>query len=356
MNTLKDVAQLAGVSTWMVSKVLSGGAKKVSISAASKQRVLDAAKKLRYSPNRQARMLRKGKSQVIGILMGKPEYQDEYWNSFSGIMVASMDQGIRAHSYDTLMIGASGKENLSEVILQYFNEKRIDGLLIPEHSCPDPVLPSLLNTSGPVVLAGGYRPNLLPRVYLDDGAGIRAAVKHVAASGHRQILWLSFNTSKTSHPSLVHRRDAFWSEIRAANLTGDELLFEPPLATCAHLSTEAIRQTRTVCLAAWKKIMLSTAVICYNERIALGLYAAANESGVRIPNQLSVIGFDDLIANMAWPPMTTVSHRQDEIGRQSAALVCELSSNSFRKPEMSAPCVRVDASLVIRESTASPGR
>ena len=354
MTTLKDVALLSGVSTWTASKVLSGSAKAEKISAVAARRVSAAARKLKYSPNHQAKMLRKGRSMVIGILLGSPNQQDEYWKSFSGIMISGMDQEIRARGFDTLMIGTRDGNNIPDTIRQYFNEKRIDGLLIPDWFCPDPIPASLLKTPGPVVLAGCHDTDRFPRVHLDDGAGIQAAVRHLAGLGHRRILWLSFRYSKNSHSSLARRRNAFWKEIESANLSGDELFFEPPGVVCSHLSTEAIRQTRAFCLANWKQITSGTAVVCYNERIALGLYAAARDSGVEIPRRLSVVGFDDLIADVAWPPLTTVSHRLDEIGRRSAALVTELSSQSAPGPRRPAACIRVDASLVIRESTAPP--
>lgn len=353
MVTLKDVANLAEVSTWTASKVLSGGAHSEKISERSTNRVLEAAKKLNYSPNRQAKMLRQGKSMVIGILMTHSDQLHEYWNSFSGIMLSGMDFGIRAQGYDTLIIGAHRGGDPFEMAARYFSEKRIDGLLIPGPSCPRIMPVSLENTAGPVVLAGSDTQISFNRVCLDDAVGIRAAVRHLAELGHRRILWLSFDGINSSHPSVEQRREAFWSEVRAVNIEGDELLFTQPVHSCS-VSTDAIRQARQVCLAQWEKIRSTTAVICYNERIALGLYAAANEFGVKIPEELSVIGFDDLVSAVAWPAMTTVSHQLVEIGQQSAALVCELSAKSDQWSEVPISCVKVDSTLVVRDSTAAP--
>ena len=356
MSTLKDVAALAGVSSWTASKVLSGDAQKAKIGAVCARRVVAAARKLQYRPNRQASVLRKGKTRVIGILMGAAQEQDEYWNSFCGVVVAGMEQGIRSCGYDALMIGASKGVVSAEIVHQYFGEKRMDGLLIPEHACSSQLPSAIADTPGPVVLAGCSGPMSMPQVLLDDGAGIQAAVRHLAELGHRRILWLSFSPTGHVHHSVVDRRDAFWSAIREGALAGDELLLAQSRGRCSQLSSEPIRVSREVCLASWPQIRSSTAVVCYNERLALGVYAAAHERGICVPKELSVVGFDDLIADMAWPAMTTISHCLGEIGRQSALLAIELSGEPGRWPVNPAPCIQVPATLVVRESTAAPPR
>jgi DNA-binding LacI/PurR family transcriptional regulator len=108
---------------------------------------------------------------------------------------------------------------------------------------------------------------------------------------------------------------------------------------------------RAAFLEGWLSGQRGTAVVCFDERMAFGVYAAANELGLRIPDDLSVIGFDDIHASMAYPAMTVVSHMLQQIGRSAARLALEMVGDRRAWKRLRGRRERVPATLVIRQST-----
>jgi len=333
------------------SKVVNGEAAQGRISEECARRVLDVSRALGYRPNPHARFLRKGRVRTLGVLMMRPRMGETYWKDFYADMVSAIDWEARAQGFDFLVFGPAGDTSQIDEVLRYVAEGRVDSVIIPGYLCPDPPPRGLLEVPAPIVLAEYHGSALLPTVKMDDGAGISAAVQHLAALGHRRILWFSVDDASSSFAA--RRREAFWAATEAVGAHGDEIFFSLTAELPRGDFVRAAYETAGVNLA---RLEACTAAICYNDCVALGLCARLTTAGWRIPEDMSVIGFDDLFAEIAWPPLTTLTYPLCDIGRQAARLAIDLLEDSQALKRKPAPVVYVPATPVVRKSTAPPGR
>jgi LacI family transcriptional regulator len=341
--TLKDVAQAVGCSTAVVSTVLNGARGNTVVSDGLRERIHDAARRLGYRPNFTARSLRGGPSVGIGfVLLGTPHQAviHGYW----GLVVAGAELGAREHDRSIVIISeetplAAGPRRA----VRYLQEGRIGGLIAPgflAHLCPD--LDD--DAAGPLVWAcNGPAHSPHPRVELDSAPGIEAAVAHLAALGHRDILWVGRQSD--GHEALPERRTSYEAAMRAYGLTPRALHIDDSagLSREIELARDALRPV----LAAPRP----TALLCANENLASGAYAAAAGHGLRIPDDLSIIGFDDIRAEFLSPPLTVVSHMLIEIGARAAAMALEMEGDPARRQAYRGAVEHIPARLVVRGST-----
>jgi LacI family transcriptional regulator len=345
--TLLLVAERAGVSKSAAAAVLSGRAAERRIGAACVERVRAAAEALGYRGNYHARTLSTGRSSTIGLTMGTSEHGlmgHDFWGPVAGGVAAAARRG----GYDVLMAGGNTLEDALVHATQLLETGRIDALVILSQLFGR-LPPALLAARQPVVVIGGENNERSPYdVRLDPAPGIAAAVAHLAALGHRSVLWIDLARGRGTAATLPGRRAAFRAAMRVHRLVARELTIPESEYVASPLDEMVTTLRASLAALPWPEDV--TAVFCYNDLVALALQGLLAERGLRIPADLSVIGFDDVLAAVASPPLTTISHRLPDIGAAAVELALDLLGGS--RP----PTVRlVPAQLVVRGSTAPPG-
>ncbi|ACQ79055.1 transcriptional regulator, LacI family [Beutenbergia cavernae DSM 12333] len=287
--TIRDVAATAGVSPATVSRVMNGSA---SVDVALAQRVQTAAADLGYVGNMVARHLATGRTQTIGLLvpdLGNPTFQA----ALRGLSHA-------AARADYRVVVADSEENVDEeAILAAELRRRCDALVLCAPRMPVEDLERLVPTLDPVVLVNRRGVGGAPSLRVDYAAGVRALVGHLTSLGHRRLAFLA------GPPLSVSNRVRAQELRRLVAVDGLELTEIP----CGAMFEDG-HAAGPAALASG-----ATGIVCYNDLVAMGLLGALTETGVAVPDAVSVVGFDDIpFARYASPPLTTMSVPQAELG------------------------------------------
>lgn len=353
---LLDIAERAGVSVATVSKILKGPPLRDLFRPECVESVHKAAKALGYKPNYLARALQTGRSGALGMAVGSPSQEEladdrapaEFWSH----MISGVDRQARVMGYHFVAIGNEEPFNVVDNSLRFLDESRIDALVMQGHTYRGLGRKKMAGCTSPVVLTCVDGDTEFPVVDVDDGAGIVAAVEHLAELQHRNLLWVG-----GTGPHDQRRKRFFRSAAKKAGLrTG--VLDVPPLPAVnhqEHWEERYGRQVEVTCSAFVERFgekCPHTGVVCYNECFALGIYAACIEVGLRIPRDLSVIGFDNLHAATVYPQMTVASHMLHQIGQRAAQIAIEMTSGekAWKKYRGYRECI--PSKLVVRKSTA----
>ncbi len=274
--TIREVAQRAGVSAMTVSAVLNGKAVEMRISAATQARVLQAAQEMSYSPNAVARSLRRKQTNIIGLYCGHG-----YLNArlpFLAELIGGAQEACDRHHKDMLLHGAFRGGSVDDIYSELL-DGRIDGLIV--NAAPlDPLVDRLAASHLPVVAVADPIPSL-PSVVVDDQAGIGMALDHLASTGHQRVLYRD-----TDRPlqSADRRRAAM--RRKAADLGMEVTVWQGPDFT---------RPPDDLLVWADRpRELRPTAALCWNDLTAYDLVARCRESGLSIPQDLAVIGFDGI--------------------------------------------------------------
>lgn len=344
--TSYDVAARAGVSQATVSAVLNGRQGAIRVSEATRQRVLAAAAALHYSPNSLARAFRQQRSGIIGFVprleygpSGEPSLPVMYLLGHHIARVAI------THRYHVLEASAESKDMRSgEGLVEFMLNRRVDGVIFDRPHSADEVR-HFVDRGVPVVQL--VRPQgAVPTatVTVDAAPGIDAAVDHLVEQGHRRIALLGHHSP---HPAIRSRLDAFNAALARHRLA-------PP---DGYLQLRGISSIEQGAIATWQLLALAarpTAIVADTEGLALGALRALYRARVRVPEELSLIGYDDTFAVHLYPPLTSIAQPFEEIAERAVALVLE----QLRRTDATAaePAhVVLPTQLIIRESTHPPG-
>ena len=332
--TQKDIAAAAGVSTTAVSFVMTGRAEEMQLSAATIRRVRAAAARLGFTANYHARSLSTGRSRTLGLIAGGDSRTllHHFWSPVAaGVSAHACERG-----YSVLIVGGG-----ADAAREFLQQKRIDGLIALEY--PASATARVPHRAPAVVIGAKVRG--CASVTLDDAAGIAAAVCHLKERGHADVLFIGRSLRGEHSPE--QRLRAFAGAARDAGIKARTLCLCLPPGNDRAIEWY-IAHYRDELTARLKLQPATTAVICYNDNIALALYAVLGACGLRIPGDISVIGFDDMYAASTIPALTTVSHMLPEMG---AAAVDLLVGMIETKHPLRA--IHVTPRLVVRASTAA---
>jgi DNA-binding LacI/PurR family transcriptional regulator len=324
--TIRDVARHAGVSYQTVSRVLNDHP---NISSHARARVLEAMERLDYRPSRVARALANGRSGTIGVIStdngryGPPK-------TLRAIEGAARDAGYFMSAVNMASIGRAQMQ----AALAHLQDQGIDGVVViaPQAAMLDAFYD--LSPRVPYVTVDSASSGGGHTVAIDQAVGARLATQHLVALGHREIVHVSGPADWLDSQNRVES----WREVMtAAGLTVSEPLVGD---WSAEFGDQAARE-----LAASSEI---TAVFASNDQMALGLLHGFHRLGVRVPEDVSVVGFDDIPeAAFFCPPLTTVRPDFSELGRQCMARLHDQLTGA----ELPAPG-RIQPILKVRESTA----
>jgi len=325
--SMADVARLAGVSSQTVSRVARG---EESVRPETAARVRAAMRQLGYLPNRAARALRYGSFRTIGVVGHQLSRTGE------AHITEAVIEALRDEDYAVMLIDTptSSAEDFFDAFTKL--GQSVDGMVVLSLETPQPArveLPARV----PIVVGDFRYADSHTAVGTDQAAGTRQAVGHLLGLGHRTIHHVSGPTSSVQATA----REAAWEQtLREAGrpvppvLRGD---WTPRSGYAAGLT-----------LAADPTV---TAVFCANDEMAQGVLRALHEAGRRVPADVSVVGFDDLMAEWLWPPLTTVAQDFGTIGRE---LVAALIEQLAEHPAGATRRILVPTRLVVRASSGPP--
>jgi LacI family transcriptional regulator len=330
--TIKDVAREAGVSYSTVSRVLNNYR---YINPDKRQRVLDAVSHLGYVANLQARGLVGGRSRVVGLLI--PDLNAQY----AGQIIQGIDEELAFAEHELMLQTTHRHKNKETLFVNAVTRGMIDGLLLLLPHELESYLDVLHERQFPYVVIDhqGFD-DFSPTVGVDNWHGAYAATTYLIGLGHRRI---GFIAGRTDTSSAAERLAAYNAALQEAGIAFDHDLVRPG---------DYNQQRGNV--AANSLLNLSqppTAIFAANDQSALGVYEAVRSRGLRIPQDISVIGFDDApLAIHVHPALTTVRQPLIEVGRNAARLLLKY----VEQPDRPLERVTLPTELIIRDSCQPP--
>lgn len=325
-TTIADVARAAGVSPSTVSRALSGG----PVNAVTRESVMRAVSHLGYQPNRAARELTTGRTGAFGVLV--PDLSNPY---FADVIKGASSRARMADH--PIFVTDSDEDRAREHEIVESLRRNTDAVLLCSPRSTDDEVAEMA-ARGPTVVVNRHVAGV-PAVIADATSGVEQAVQHLGALGHRLIAY-------------VTGPEGSWTErqrrigLEAAVVAGIDVVYVPALAPTFEsgvLAADVILTTG------------ATAVIAFNDLIALGVLNRLTSRGVRVPDDVSLVGHDDIaMASMSMPQLTTVAVQKERLGSMAMELLLRLVGREFAAPERarSAELVTLPATLMVRQSTA----
>ena len=296
--TIKDVAREAGVSISTVSYAMNSQDR---ISPKTREHVLSVAKRLSYIPNGNARMLKQKKTRAIGIFF------NSWFGPIYSELVRGVEKAVHQEGYDLLACSLYGDEN--STAYKYLRDHMVDGAIILTNSLDDEFLKSMASEDLPlVVLDREVESAHIYSVLIDNFGGAFNATKALIQSDNREIYYLGGPDESYDNQKRLE------GYIAALGFCGIPVN-QKHIIKCTFTEEAAYQKM----LRLFQKGIIPKAIFSANDEMALGVYRAARESNLRIPEDLKIVGFDDIReAEIAIPPLTTVSHQKFEMGSCAA--------------------------------------
>ena len=332
--SIKDVAKEAGVSASTVSYVLNRTPTE-TISPETTQRVMDAVKKLGYVPNLNARSLSSRRSNLIGVLIPQTEPGKElmFSNPFYGELLSSIEYTARQHGYHLLLSGTKEDQDY----LSIARNRGVDGVIIVG-TYPGENLMQLKTLDVPIVLVDSYvKDDAFHTIGIEDREGARTATRYLISKGHRRIAFVSGSIRENGVN--MKRFQGYRDAMQEAGLTVDE--------TAVYSGTVDYEYGMEAARDFLARGSQQTAAFVTADVITMGLIRGLQQNHVRIPEDVSVVSFDDVyLSQMANPALTTIHQDIGEKGKQAVQLVLDAArSGEHHHTECILPL-----SLVERES------
>lgn len=332
MATIYDIAKHVGVSAGTVSRALSRPEK---VLPATRKRIEQAAAALGYVPNTVARTLKTQRSSKI--LVTVPDIA----NPFFAQILQGAEEAAQAADYAVLLGDTQHQRDREERYAQMLPRNEADGLIVLGHRLPPTAqeIVRQLGAAAPVVNGSEFDPALgIPSVHIDNAAAARAAMEHLYGLGHEQIAVIGGPPDNPLHQQrLEGARVAARARGRLRQLTivpGD-FSVESGYAAAKQLLGQAAAPS---------------AAFCFSDQMALGMLAACRDLGIRVPEDFSIVGFDDLASSRYLnPPLTTISQPMREIGVRAVKLLLAIIEGVDVPHQQT-----LEFSLMLRGSTAAP--
>jgi LacI family transcriptional regulator len=334
--TLRDVAARAGVHPATASRALNPETR-LLVREDTAGRVLEAAESLGYHPNPVARSLRTRRSNTVGVLI------PDLTNPLFPPIVRALEDRLAAAGYVALIGNTDGDGERERLVFRQMRARHVDGMVLATAHLSDPLLTEAARAGLPVVLMNRMaQDHSLDSVSVDNEGGMRMAVAHLAAEGHRRIAHIAgpqeVSTGLSRHRGFMSAMEAHGLEVHPdLVITAKAFSIEEGLRC-----TRALLERRAGC----------TAVAAGNDMLAIGCLAALEEVGLNCPGDLSVVGFNDMpFIDRLRPPLTTIRFPHYQLGTEAAQLLLERIGGRGGPVKV----LYLAPELVVRGSTA-PGR
>ncbi|MBZ2196636.1 LacI family DNA-binding transcriptional regulator [Occultella gossypii] len=336
--TLKDVADRVGVHPGTVSRALNPATQGM-VNPDTVRKVQRAAKELAYRPNPMARGLKTSRSMTVGIIV------PDITNPLFPPIVKGAEAVLTEAGYTCLIGNTDNDIHRERDVLEAFIGRQVDGLIVASAQLEDEVLRHAADGDRPLVLVNrrveGAR---IPLVVGDDAGGMEMAVRHLAELGHTRIAHLAGPQFLSTGRA---RARAFRQSMHEFGLTVDPSL----VLECATYSVEAGAAAAAALFEATDAASAPTAIACGNDQIAIGTYDVMRERGLRCPEDVSVVGYNDMpYVDKLAPPLTTIRVPHPLLGAEAARIMLRLLTGE----DTATSVISLPVELVVRGSTAPP--
>ncbi len=332
--TIKDVAKEANVSIATVSLVINNHGR---ISQDTRKKVLKTIKNLNYHPSRSARGLVSRKTGNIGFILTEEHFlrgEPFYSKIFLGVEFEA-----RIHDYYILLATVSSSFSKGDSLPRFITERNFDGIIIAGKISRD-LINSILKYDMPLVFVdyslmnGDY-----PTILTDNIKGGVLATNYLIENGHKNIAFIG---GEISHPSIMERLQGYKLALESAKLKSNDQVV---ITNDDYLSRQNGCSAAEILLNRRKDV---TAIFAANDTTAIGVMQCLNNKGIKVPDDISVIGFDDVQADLLLdPPLTTISVPKLDMGTEAIQLLLGI----INKENIKARKILVPVKLIIREST-----
>ncbi len=332
MPTLKEVAKYAKVSITTVSRVMNEADK---VNPETRERVQRAMRELDYQPNRVAQRLRtsKGQSKLLGLII--PDIQNQFYSS----IVRGVEDVAYGKDYAVILCNSDENPNKERFYLDVLQSESVDGIILPPIHQYSKVVEGLIESGVPVVCVDRKLVReAVDTVVINNVRGGYLAVKHMIDFGHRRIAIL---TSSSQFSSFEERLAGYKNALQDHNIEPDENLIkegDPRSTESAYLFTKELLKLHHP----------PTAIFATNNLMTLGALEAVHEEKLNVPDNISIVGFDDMPwARAISPPLTVIKQPGYEMGRRATELLFQRVEDPKREPVQ----IIMEPTLIIRKST-----
>jgi DNA-binding LacI/PurR family transcriptional regulator len=339
--SIKDIARKADVSHSTVSRALSDSP---LVSAQTKSRIQRLAREMGYSPDAQARSLVMGRTRTIGVVV------TTIADPFIAEVVQWIEDTALDHGYSVILASSSAESEREIAAVEMLRSKRVDGVIVTSSRVGALYQEHLDRLGVPVVLLNSHGEQAGPYTFsfsisVDNCHGAHLATEHLIQLGHRRIAYI---TGSANHSDDLERLAGYRQALEKVSVPYD------PGLVVQGTGRAGGGERALVALQALEGP--PTAVFCYNDMTAVGLLREARQSGLLIPGELAVVGFDDIpLASYVCPPLTTIAQPTPDMGRRAMRMVLALlESNGHNAGSISD--VTVQGELIVRESSGAPLR
>jgi DNA-binding LacI/PurR family transcriptional regulator len=334
--SIADIARVAGVSHTTVSRALH---ESPLISLDTRERIQRLAQEMGYTPNAIAQSLQTRRTGMIGLVVTLID------DPFLSDIVKGVEEVARAAGFSVILSATHNDPDQEMAVIETFHRRRVDGILVASSRITSKYKKRLDQIRVPTVLINSQaesQDDLLHWVAVDDRLGAQLAVEHLLRLGHRSIGYLGVSCRPRSNQL---RFQGYQNALASAGMSyydgwvviapGKEASDEEDVAAGQSLLPQLLSSG-------------SSAVFCYNDMVAIGALIACQERGIAVPQQLSVVGFDDIrMASYVTPPLTTIHQPKVELGQLAAEVMLDLLHSRPGKNHILQP------TLVTRASTSA---
>jgi len=330
-TSIKDIARLAGVSHSTVSRALHGSQQ---VSAETSSRIRKIAEDAGYRASAAARSLVMGRSNTIGVVVTNIS------DPFVAGVVSGIEDMAEKHGYSVFLANSNAEPERELRVVRSFEERRVDGIIVTSSRVGALYVPVMERLRVPVVLLNNQHPSQFAHsVLIDNVEASLQATRHLIDLGHRRIAYLG---DRLGHQSDTERCAGYRRALKEAGLR-----FVLELVAHGDGKPEGGAEAMAKLLTLPDR---PTAVFCYNDMSALGAMRQIRAAGLNVPDDTSIVGFDDLyISQYLNPALTTVRQPMRQMGRMAMETLLHIFDGPYSTHNL-----RVEGQLIVRQSTARP--
>lgn len=331
---LKQLSEYLGLSRTTISLVLNDAPLAQRIPQETKQRVWEAAKKLDYRPNYFARSLSGRRSRMIGVIA------PDFGHGYDAMILGGMEHRLLTSEYMYFVSSHLWSADVLQRSLDALIERGAEGLLLVNTVLPAAIQIPVVSIGSTASVSG------TPLISIDNTYGMQLAIEHLVKLGHKRIAVIK------GHEHSSDTESRWTAALEAAAALGVPI--DPELTIqLERIGAEGMLSMDEGYIAARNLLLRGvpfTGLVCFNDMSACGAIHAIRDAGLRIPEDISVVGFDDIpIAKIVYPPLTTIRQPLREMGEQAADTLVRCIEDKISSPGV---CIKPD--LVVRRSTEKP--
>jgi LacI family transcriptional regulator len=314
MTTIKDIAKAAGVSVTTVSRALNGY---YDVSEKTRKKIEKIAKELNYSPNTLARSLVMNKSKTIGLLISGIN-SGSIKDNFTFEVLIGLNQYVGETDYDLIIFSTNSTKQREKTYSQLCRERKVDGVIISGIRTDDPYLREVVDSEIPCVLIDiPIESTTVGYITTDNILGAKKGVQHLLELGHQNIAMMN------GHEYAFVSKQRLEGYFQALN--GNGIPINRNWIINGDFDEKKAEEQAIKLLNLYPEI---TAIFCASDLMAMGVIKAANQLNRKVPEQLSIVGYDDiLLAEYITPSLTTIAQNKVQMGYEAAKLLMNMLEN-----------------------------